>query len=313
MPVFDHSFGKPAALLAALLLAAPSQGAAQQEPLSPGAQAGLRFATPVDLMPPAIRDAYIRGIREELVAHGYDAGPVEEAVLGGRLAAAIALYQQDAGLAVDGVVSRELLDHLKFSIPKVYAALTVSPEAAEAESQGPEAAVQAPEAAPQEPQAVPQEGEAPPREESRYDPAQPRKAEGQDLKTGRVFWPDQVTAEALPDLPEREAPVQQANRGADGPPDGPESVAPKPESETPLGVVSLVQKALKEKGYFAEPIDGVFGATTSDAVRRFQQDSGLPASGVIDSALLGVLISPGTDGPAEGSAGPEESETVVNL
>ena len=297
MPAFDHRFRKPAALLAVLLLAAPSLSAAQQELVSPGAKAGLRFATPVDLMPPVIRDAYIRGIRKELADHGYDAGPVEEAALGGRLAMAIGLYQKDAGLAVDGVASKELLDHLKFSIPKVYAALEAVPEAAEAN--------------PEELEAAPRQSEAIPKPESRYDPTGPRKAAGQDSKTGRVFWPDQVTGEPLADLPKPDAPVQEATRGTDDPPDTPESVAPGP--ETQLGVVSLVQKALKERGYFADPIDGVFGAATSDAVRRFQEDSGLSASGVIDSALLAALLSSGTDGPTGGSAAPGENEAVVNL
>lgn len=265
MAAIDQSFAKPAAVLAVLLLAAPSPGAAQQEPVSPVAKAGFRFATPVDIMPPAIRDAYIRGIRKELADHGYDAGPVEEAALGGRLAAAIALYQQDAGLAVDGIASKELLDHLKFSIPKVHAALEVEPE----------------------------EQEAIPQPESSYDPTKPRKAAGQEWKSGRVFWPDQVSSEALPDLSEATASPQEAALGTDDLPATPESVAPGPAPEAQLGVVSLVQKALKERGYFTDPIDGVFGATTSDAVRRFQEDSGLLASGVIDSALLGALMSSG--------------------
>ncbi len=270
MPGFDHRLAKPAAVMAALFLAVPSWSAAQQDPVLPGAKAGFGFATPVDLMPPGIRDAYIRGIRKELRDHGYDAGPVEEASLGGRLAAAIALYQQDAGLVIDGVASKELLDHLKFSIPKVYAALEAMPEAAEPD---------------------PEELDATPLQESRYDPTKPRKAAGQDAKTGRAFWPDQVTFERLPDLPEPDVPVQQATRGSDDEPVRPESVAPEPAPEIQLGVVSLVQKTLKEKGYFADPIDGVFGTTTSDAVRRFQEDYGLPASGVIDSALLAALLS----------------------
>jgi peptidoglycan hydrolase-like protein with peptidoglycan-binding domain len=41
--------------------------------------------------------------------------------MGPRTAAAIRRYQRDAGLPVDGVASRELLDHLKFVLPKTYA------------------------------------------------------------------------------------------------------------------------------------------------------------------------------------------------
>ena len=57
---------------------------------------------------------------EELIAHGYTPGPVDGRP-GRRTAAAIRAYQRDAGLAVTGVPTRELLDHLKFVLPKVNA------------------------------------------------------------------------------------------------------------------------------------------------------------------------------------------------
>ena len=83
--------------------------------------AGLIFAaTSVDDMPPEMRQAYIRGIQEELAAHGYDPGPAD-GLLGPKTRKAIGKYQRDAGLAVDGVASKELLDHLKFAQPRVTA------------------------------------------------------------------------------------------------------------------------------------------------------------------------------------------------
>lgn len=83
--------------------------------------AGLVFAvTSVDDMTPEMRTAYIRGIQEELAAHHYDPGPAD-GILGPRSRAAIRKYQRDAGLPQDGVASKELLDHLKFAQPKVYA------------------------------------------------------------------------------------------------------------------------------------------------------------------------------------------------
>lgn len=83
--------------------------------------AGLIFAvTSVDDMTPEMRKAYIRGIQEELAAHRYEPGPVD-GMLGPMTRLAIRNYQRDAGLPVTGVASKELLDHLKFVQPKVYA------------------------------------------------------------------------------------------------------------------------------------------------------------------------------------------------
>lgn len=89
--------------------------------LPPMEPAGLILAaTSVDEMTPEMRKAYIRGIQEELVAHRYDPGPAD-GVLGPMTRKAIRKYQREAGLSVDGVASKELLDHLKFAQPKVYA------------------------------------------------------------------------------------------------------------------------------------------------------------------------------------------------
>ena len=71
-------------------------------------------------MNPGMRNAYIVGIQEELVAHGYRAGP-PDGVIGRKTTGAIRQYQRDAGLPVDGQATKELLDHLKFALPKVYA------------------------------------------------------------------------------------------------------------------------------------------------------------------------------------------------
>jgi peptidoglycan hydrolase-like protein with peptidoglycan-binding domain len=74
----------------------------------------------VDRMAPDMRDAYLRSIRTELQAHGYSAaqsGKIGRAALAG----AIRHYQRDAGLPVDGMASKELLDHLMFALPKIYA------------------------------------------------------------------------------------------------------------------------------------------------------------------------------------------------
>jgi peptidoglycan hydrolase-like protein with peptidoglycan-binding domain len=83
--------------------------------------AGLVFAaTSVDDMTPEMRRAYIRGIQEELAAHSYDPGPAD-GLLGPMTHTAIRKYQREAGLRVDGVASKELLDHLKFAQPRTTA------------------------------------------------------------------------------------------------------------------------------------------------------------------------------------------------
>ena len=78
-------------------------------------------------MPGETYRAYVKGAQEELTRHGYDAGP-PDGTLGSRTETAIRRYQRDAGLPVDGCASKELLDHLKFHLPKVYARGT-SPQA----------------------------------------------------------------------------------------------------------------------------------------------------------------------------------------
>ena len=65
-----------------------------------------------------------------------------------------------------------------------------------------------------------------------------------------------------------------------------------------------VQSALQELGYQTGPIDGVVGPATKAAIRRFQIDAGLPATGVpgqrtaneILNRLEGLRSSPGLSG-----------------
>jgi peptidoglycan hydrolase-like protein with peptidoglycan-binding domain len=112
-------------LIASLCLALYSPALAGPAPLAPESSAPPPASAPlvlasqaIDEMPSGMRLAYIRGIREELMDHGYDGGPEVDTV-GPRLVRAVRHYQRDAGLPVDGVLSKELLDHLKFAIPLV--------------------------------------------------------------------------------------------------------------------------------------------------------------------------------------------------
>ena len=44
-------------------------------------------------------------------------------------------------------------------------------------------------------------------------------------------------------------------------------------------VVEEMQKSLKELGYYDGSVDGIYGAQTTDAVKKFQTDSGITADG----------------------------------
>ncbi len=53
--------------------------------------------------------------------------------------------------------------------------------------------------------------------------------------------------------------------------------------------IRSVQQALNARGYNAGPADGQFGASTQDAVRRFQQVAGLPVTGELGRPTLDAL------------------------
>ncbi len=108
--------------LVALALTASSALAwvSVQVPPAQPRSAVLQVATSVDEMPPEMRRAYITGIQEQLLEHGYKPGPVD-GVMGSRTRQAIRRYQRDASLPVNGEATKEILDHLKFVQPKVYA------------------------------------------------------------------------------------------------------------------------------------------------------------------------------------------------
>ncbi len=110
------------AALALLFTASQPAPAQVEEPefARPADPATPVTGTRVDDMTPQMRTAYIRGIQEELAAHDYHPGPAD-GIMGAMTRDAIRHYQRDAGLEVHGVATKELLDHLKFALPKVYA------------------------------------------------------------------------------------------------------------------------------------------------------------------------------------------------
>lgn len=50
-----------------------------------------------------------------------------------------------------------------------------------------------------------------------------------------------------------------------------------------------VQIALARRGYYRGTIDGIVGAATRSAIRRYQYDQGYPVTGRVDSTLLRML------------------------
>ena len=57
--------------------------------------------------------------------------------------------------------------------------------------------------------------------------------------------------------------------------------------------VREAQQALKSKGLYHGPIDGVVGRATKTALSRFQQENGLPQTAMLDEQTMRRLISGG--------------------
>ena len=70
---------------------------------------------------------------------------------------------------------------------------------------------------------------------------------------------------------------------------GERPVTAKPASNYNAATVRAVQQALNDRGYNAGAADGQWGATTQEAVRRFQRASGLPETGELAPSTLSAL------------------------
>jgi|SRR5215470_16893918 len=67
------------------------------------------------------------------------------------------------------------------------------------------------------------------------------------------------------------------------------TVTAVPRTTYDSSTIRAVQQALNARGYNAGAVDGQFGAATQDAVRRFQQFAGLPATGELTPSTLSAL------------------------
>jgi hypothetical protein len=59
--------------------------------------------------------------------------------------------------------------------------------------------------------------------------------------------------------------------------------------QDPGQVITNVQQALQEQGYYQGELDGTFGPMTRDALLNYQRDNGLPVTGEIDQDTLAAL------------------------
>lgn len=57
----------------------------------------------------------------------------------------------------------------------------------------------------------------------------------------------------------------------------------------PDEIVANVQSALQDLGYYPYEVDGIFGPLTQEALARFQRDSGLTVTGIVDPATVVAL------------------------
>lgn len=68
--------------------------------------------------------------------------------------------------------------------------------------------------------------------------------------------------------------------------------------------IKKVQQALKEKGHDPGATDGVMGPSTQQALRAFQQSSGLKATGTLDAETAAALgVSSGSKSSPSGGSG----------
>ena len=63
----------------------------------------------------------------------------------------------------------------------------------------------------------------------------------------------------------------------------------RPSSHATDSTVRQAQAALNDKGYDAGAVDGRWGPSTQNAVRRFQASNGLAENGTLDSSTLSAL------------------------
>ena len=67
------------------------------------------------------------------------------------------------------------------------------------------------------------------------------------------------------------------------------SASPAVSVPSPTGDIAAAQQRLKDRGYYTGPVDGVMGPRTAAALRAYQRDHGLTATGQLDSQTASAL------------------------
>jgi peptidoglycan hydrolase-like protein with peptidoglycan-binding domain len=101
----------------------PVRNVAGRLPSSTAGSAAPAPRQPLDHVTGAVPDvsyAFIVSVQEELKKHGFNPGPID-GLHGPRTRRAVQRYQARAGLPADGEITLELLNHLKFVRPAIYA------------------------------------------------------------------------------------------------------------------------------------------------------------------------------------------------
>jgi peptidoglycan hydrolase-like protein with peptidoglycan-binding domain len=204
---------------------------------------------------PAAAPTLIADLQRALSAHGFYRGKVD-GISGSRTRAAITAYEQAQGLPVTGEPSASVLDHITTA-----SIVPPTPVAAAAPPPPPEVTISDLAAA------------SPP----------PSPVETVAVETA-ADEPPQPAAEIL-SYPPRSVEVVPAATNASV------SAAPAPESGAQRTL--SVQKALNLIGYGPVPEDGVAGEATTDAIRRFELDHGMPITGAAGDALITRLVAIG--------------------
>ena len=219
---------------------------------------------PAAVAEPASRDE-IAALQRELTGKGFYDGPVD-GITGTRTRAAISAYQQAAGLDVTGEPTSTILDYMRTATVRTAPLPPTRPAAAK---NAPAPVIPAKVSLPETP-----EVESLPVVTKR-DVAAPAAPPADSAALARAIEEDDGSATAAP------APEVAAAPAA---PD-PEVIARERNR--------AVQRALNEIGYGPVGEDGVATKETTDAIRRFELDNGLPLTGEIGDRLVRRLVAIG--------------------
>ncbi|MGA1344262.1 MAG: peptidoglycan-binding protein, partial [Hyphomonas sp.] len=132
---------------------------------------------------------------------------------------------------------------------------------------------------------------------NRGNPNDPAAANHEDL---RILWTE--TALSVTRAPQRLAPEPPA---ADSPAAQALQVGSRGDR------VRELQVDLNALGYVTNGIDGIFGQASRRAVVAFQQENGLPVTGIADSATIDAIDKAADDPARTRSASLDRSETAI--